>query len=100
MLKIVDGEEQMGNKTKVKIVKNKVAPPFKIAEFDIMYGHGIDYMGELVDIATDKNIIQKAGSWYSYLDSKLGQGRMQVRQMFIDNPDIRTEIETKLKNAS
>lgn len=97
--KIMDGEEQMGNRTKVKVVKNKVAPPFKIAEFDILYGVGIDYLGELVDVASDKNIIKKSGSWYSYQDSKLGQGKIQVKQMLTDNPDVKLEIETKLKES-
>lgn len=94
--KILDGEEQLGNRTKVKVVKNKVAPPFKTAEFDIMFGQGIDYLGELVEIATNQNIIQKSGSWYSYDQSKLGQGKAQVKQLFIDNPDLLKEIEGKL----
>lgn len=94
--KILDGEEQLGCKTKVKVVKNKVAPPFKIAEFDIMFGKGIDYTGELIDAAVTANVIQKSGSWYSYNNDKLGQGREAVKALLQDNADLLSEIETKL----
>lgn len=96
--KIVDGEEQIGNRVKVKVVKNKVAPPFKNAEFDILYGQGIDFWGDILDVAIEKNIIKKAGSWFSYDDSKLGQGRETVRQMLKDNPGVMQEIVSKIKN--
>ncbi len=101
--KIVDGEVQLGNKTKVKVVKNKVAPPFKVVEFDIIYGEGINKIGEIVDIATDLNIINKSGSWYTQNNEtkdKLGQGRDAVIQLFKDNPELCSEIENKIKNHS
>jgi recombination protein RecA len=94
--KIMDGDAQMGTKTKVKVVKNKVAPPFKVAEFDIIFGEGIDSIGELVDIATAKGIIVKGGSWYSYNGDKLGQGRDTIRQLLKDNEDLAQEIQSKL----
>lgn len=98
--KMMDGEEQYGVKTKVKVVKNKVAPPFKLAEFDIIFGKGIDYLGEVVDMATQLNIIQKSGSWYSYNNDKLGQGRDTVRDLLKDNPNMLSEIENKLTQPS
>lgn len=91
-----DGDDAYGNRVKVKVVKNKVAPPFKIIEFDIIYGQGIDFVGELIDIAVQKEIIQKSGSWYSFNGDKLGQGRDSVRQLLLDNPEMQTEIEVKL----
>lgn len=94
--KIVDGEEQLGCKTKVKVVKNKVAAPFKIAEFDIIFGEGIDYIGEVIDCAVTKNVIKKSGSWYSYNEDKLGQGRESVRQMLKDNPGLLAKIEKQI----
>lgn len=94
---IKDGEETIGNKVRVKVSKSKVAPPFKTAEFDILYGEGIDNIGELIDIAVEKNIIQKSGSWYSYNESKLGQGKETVRQLLKDNPKMLREIELKIK---
>lgn len=92
-----DGDEAYGNRVKVKVVKNKVAPPFKIVEFDIIYGQGIDFIGELIDIAVQKEVIKKSGSWYSYKEDKLGQGKEQVRQLLLDNPEMAAEIEAKLK---
>lgn len=91
-----EGEEVTGNRTKVKIVKNKVAPPFKKAEFDIVYGEGISRTGELIDLATELGLIKKSGSWFSYGDTKLGQGRDAVRQLLKDNPELAEEIETKI----
>ena len=88
-----------GNKTRVKVVKNKVAPPFKLAEFDIMYGEGVSKVGEILDIAVEFEIIQKSGSWFSYEETKLGQGRDAVKQMIKDNPDLMDELETKIKAA-
>ncbi|MGF7139932.1 recombinase RecA [Roseimarinus sediminis] len=93
---IKDGEEVMGNHTRVKIVKNKVAPPFKKAEFDIMYGEGISKTGEIVDMGVDYNIIKKSGSWFSYGETKLGQGRESVKNLIKDNPELALELETKI----
>jgi recombination protein RecA len=87
----------LGNKTRVKIVKNKVAPPFRTAEFDIMYGEGISKVGEVLDIAVDNEIVKKSGSWFSYQDSKLGQGRDAVKNMLKDNPDLMDELEDQIK---
>ena len=87
----------MGNKTRVKVVKNKVAPPFKMAEFDIMYGEGISKVGEILDIAVEHDIIKKAGSWFSYEDTKLGQGRDAVKALIKDNPELMDELEDKVR---
>ncbi|ARV09635.1 recombinase RecA [Winogradskyella sp. PC-19] len=87
----------MGNKTRVKVVKNKVAPPFKLAEFDIMYGQGISKVGEILDIAVEHDIIKKAGSWFSYEDTKLGQGRDAVKALIKDNPELMDELEEKVR---
>jgi len=95
---IKDGENVLGNRTKVKIVKNKVAPPFKVAEFDIMYGEGISKTGEILDLAVEFEIIKKAGSWFSYGDTKLGQGRDAVKTLIKDNPELADELEEKIKN--
>jgi recombination protein RecA len=91
--------EVMGNKTRVKVVKNKVAPPFKTAEFDIMYGEGISKVGEVIDIGVDYEIIKKAGSWYSYDSTKLGQGRDAVKKLLLENPDLMDELEEKIVEA-
>ncbi|MAM17742.1 MAG: DNA recombination/repair protein RecA, partial [Gramella sp.] len=91
--------EVTGNKTRVKVVKNKVAPPFKTAEFDIMYGEGVSKIGEIIDIGVDYEIIKKSGSWFSYEDTKLGQGRDAVKTLLKDNPDLMEELETKIKEA-
>jgi recombination protein RecA len=91
--------EVQGNKTRVKVVKNKVAPPFKTAEFDIMYGEGVSKIGEIIDIGVDYEIIKKSGSWFSYEDTKLGQGRDAVKILLKDNPDLMEELETKIKDA-
>ena len=91
--------EVQGNKTRVKVVKNKVAPPFKTAEFDIMYGEGVSKIGEIIDIGVDYEIIKKSGSWFSYEDTKLGQGRDAVKIIHKDNPDLMEELETKIKEA-
>ncbi|MCP4124446.1 MAG: recombinase RecA [Bacteroidetes bacterium] len=88
----------IGNHVKVKVVKNKMAPPFRLAEFDIMYGKGISKEGEIVDMATDLDILQKSGTWYSYDTTKLGQGRESVKDLLVDNPEMALEIETKIKN--
>ncbi|TWO33933.1 recombinase RecA [Seonamhaeicola sediminis] len=89
--------EVSGNKTRVKVVKNKVAPPFKTAEFDIMYGEGVSKVGEILDIAVDNEIIKKSGSWFSYQDTKLGQGRDAVKALIKDNPELMDELEAKVR---
>lgn len=94
---IKDGDNVVGNRTRVKVVKNKVAPPFKMAEFDIMYGQGVSKAGEIIDLATELSIVQKSGSWFSYEGTKLGQGRDSVKQMLEDNPGLALEIENKVK---
>jgi recombination protein RecA len=94
---IKDGDSVNGNRTKVKVVKNKVAPPFRLAEFDIMYGEGISKVGEIVDIGVDKNVIKKSGSWFSYNDTKLGQGRDAVKQLLLDNPELADELEGRIR---
>jgi len=96
---IKDGEEAQGNHTRVKVVKNKVAPPFKKAEFDIMYGEGISKTGEIVDLGVECNIIKKSGSWFSYGETKLGQGRESVKSVIRDNPELSQELEAKILEA-
>jgi len=96
---IKDSENVVGNRTRVKVVKNKLAPPFRTAEFDIMYGEGISKVGEIVDVGSDKNVIKKSGSWFSYNDSKLAQGRDAVKQVLLDNPELSDEIENKIREA-
>ncbi len=93
---IKDGDRVVGNSTKVKVVKNKVAPPFQIAEFDIMYGEGISKTGEIVDLGVEYGIVKKSGSWFSYGDTKLGQGRDAVKSLIKDNPDLAEELEGKI----
>ena len=96
---IKDGENVIGNRTKVKVVKNKVAPPFKTAEFDIMYGEGVSKTGEILDLAVEFEIIKKAGSWFSYGETKLGQGRDAVKVLIKDNPELADELEQKIKEV-
>lgn len=96
---IKDGEEAQGNHTRVKVVKNKVAPPFKKAEFDIMYGEGISKTGEIIDLGVELNVIKKSGSWFSYGETKLGQGRESVKLVIRDNPELAQEIEAKILEA-
>jgi len=96
---IKDGEEAQGNHTRVKVVKNKVAPPFKKAEFDIMYGEGISKTGEIVDLGVELNVVKKSGSWFSYGETKLGQGRESVKLLLRDNPELAQELEAKIFEA-
>ena len=95
-----DGLDVVGNRTKVKVVKNKVAPPFRVVEFDIMYGEGVSKNGEIVDLGVDFGIIKKSGSWFSYNDTKLGQGRDSVKQLMKDNPELAEEIEKQIKEIA
>jgi len=99
MAQIKDSDEVSGNRVKVKIVKNKVAPPFRIAEFDIMFGEGISKVGEIIDLGVEYNVVKKSGSWFSYGDTKLGQGRDAVKNLLLDNPDLMDELETKIRAA-
>jgi recombination protein RecA len=94
-----DGEVAVGNRVKVKVVKNKVAPPFRKAEFDILYGKGISKTGEIIDMGVEMGLIKKSGSWFSYQDNKLGQGRDMVRQLLDDNVELCEELENKIKEA-
>jgi recombination protein RecA len=96
---IKDGDEALGNRTKVKIVKNKMAPPFKKAEFDIVYGEGISKVGEIIDLGVEYEVIKKSGSWFSYGESKLAQGREAVKQLLTDNTELCDEIEAKIREA-
>ena len=97
MAQIKDGDDAIGNHVKVKVVKNKVAPPFRLAEFDIIYGEGISKVGEIIDMGVELGIIQKSGSWFSYNNDKLGQGRESVKQLMLDNPEMANEIEAKIR---
>ncbi len=97
MAQIKDGDDAIGNHVKVKVVKNKVAPPFRIAEFDIIYGEGISKVGEIIDMGVELGIVQKSGSWFSYNSDKLGQGRESVKQLMLDNPEMANEIEVKIR---
>ncbi len=94
-----ESEQVIGNRTRVKVVKNKLAPPFGIAEFDILYGEGISKVGEIVDLGVERNVIKKSGAWFSYGDTRLGQGRDAVKQLFMDNPELSEEIEAKIMDA-
>jgi recombination protein RecA len=96
---IKEGEEILGTRTRVKVVKNKLAPPFRKAEFDIMYGEGISKNGEIIDLGVELDIVKKSGSWFSYGETKLGQGREAVKQLVMDNPELAEEIEAKIKEA-
>ncbi|MFO7829391.1 MAG: recombinase RecA, partial [Bacteroidales bacterium] len=96
---IKDGEDVSGNRTRVKIVKNKLAPPFKKAEFDIVYGEGISKVGEIVDLSVELDVVKKSGSWFSYGETKLGQGREAVKQLLKDNPELAEELENKIKES-
>jgi len=96
---IKDGDEIKGNRVKVKVVKNKVAPPFRRAEFDVMYGKGISKIGEIIDIGVELNILKKSGSWFSYGETRLGQGRDAIKNLLLDNPELAEELEHKIKEA-
>lgn len=96
---IKDGEDVVGNRARVKVVKNKVAPPFRQAEFDIMYGEGVSKVGEILDMAVELNVVKKSGAWFSYGDTKLGQGRDAVKQLLKDNPELCEELEKKIKEV-
>jgi recombination protein RecA len=96
---IKDGDEIRGNRVKVKVVKNKVAPPFRKAEFDVMYGHGISKIGEIIDLGVELNILKKSGSWFSYGETRLGQGRDAIKNLLLDNPELSEELEEKIKEA-
>ncbi len=97
-IKDTDGNVQ-GNKTRVKVVKNKVAPPFRTTEFDIMYGEGISKVGEIIDLGVEYEIVKKSGSWFSYGDTKLGQGRDAVKSLLLDNPELFEELDAKIREA-
>jgi len=97
---IKDRDEVVGNQTRVKVIKNKVAPPFRQIEFDIMYGEGISKRGELIDLGVKAGVVDKSGSWFSYGDQRIGQGRENAKQFLKDNPDIANEIESKIRNAN
>ena len=96
---IKEGDQNVGNHVRVKVVKNKLAPPFRTAEFDLMFGEGISKIGEIIDVGVEKNIIKKSGSWFSYGDTKLGQGRETVKQLLNDNPELMEELETLVREA-
>jgi recombination protein RecA len=96
---IKDGDEVIGNQVRVKVVKNKVAPPFRKCEFEIMFGEGISKIGEIIDLGVEKGIIQKSGSWFSYEGSKLAQGREAVKALLKDNPELCEELEAKIMGA-
>jgi recombination protein RecA len=96
---IKDAENISGNRVRVKVVKNKVAPPFKSAEFDLIYGEGISKLGEIIDLGVDFEIIKKSGSWFSYGDTKLGQGRDTVKKLLADNPELADELESQIREV-
>ena len=97
---IKDKDNIIGNQTRVKVVKNKMAPPFKMVEFDIMYGEGISKIGEIIDLGVQADIIDKSGAWYSYKDEKIGQGRENTKQFLKDNPEMLNEIESRIRSNS
>ena len=97
---IKDKDNIIGNQTRVKVVKNKMAPPFKMVEFDIMYGEGISKIGEIIDLGVQADVIDKSGAWYSYKDEKIGQGRENTKQFLKDNPDMLDEIEGRIRSNS
>ena len=97
MTQIKDGDAAVGNRVKVKVVKNKVAPPFRSAEFDLVFGEGISKVGEIIDMGVEMGIVQKSGSWFSYESNKLGQGREAVKALLLDNPELSNEIEAKIR---
>ena len=97
---IKDKDNIIGNQTRVKVVKNKMAPPFKMVEFDIMYGEGISKIGEIIDLGVQADIIDKSGAWYSYKDEKIGQGRENTKQFLKDNPELLNEIESRIRSNS
>jgi len=97
MTQIKDGDTAIGNRVKVKVVKNKVAPPFRAAEFDLVFGEGISKVGEIIDMGVEMGIVQKSGSWFSYESNKLGQGRESVKTLLHDNPELSNEIEAKIR---
>ncbi|NBN99320.1 MAG: DNA recombination/repair protein RecA, partial [Flavobacteriia bacterium] len=94
-----DGEEIIGNRVKVKVVKNKVAPPFRKAEFDILYGEGISKIGEIIDLGVELNVLKKSGSWFSYGETRLGQGRDSIKSILADNPELCDELEQRIRTA-
>ena len=96
---IKDGDQNVGNRVKVRVVKNKVAPPFRFCEFDLMFGEGISKIGEIIDLGVEYEIVKKSGSWFSYGDSKLAQGREALKQVLRDNPELCAELETKIRQA-
>jgi len=96
---IKDGDSNVGNRVKVKIVKNKVAPPFRVCEFDLIFGEGISKVGEIIDLGVDYGVIKKSGSWFSYGETKLAQGREAVKQLLNDNPELAEELENKIRAA-
>lgn len=96
---IKDGDNPTGNRVRVKVVKNKIAPPFRQAEFDLVFGEGISKIGEIIDIGVDKNIIKKSGSWFSYGDTKLGQGRDAVKKLLADNPELADELSAIIRES-
>lgn len=99
MTQIKDGQEVIGNRTKVKVVKNKVAPPFKLAEFDIIYGEGISKVGDLLDLGVELDIVDKSGAWYSYQDERIGQGRENAKTFIKEHPETAADIEQKIRLA-
>ena len=100
LAQIKSGEDIVGNRTKVKVVKNKMAPPFKIAEFDILYGEGVSKIGEIIDYSVELGFIEKSGSWFSYNGSKIGQGRENVKNFLADNAGLMAELEAKIKDKA